>query len=134
MTRKAGESLKILAKFIVGERKRRGISQKEMATALGLTRSGYSSLETGRVEPSLAKLRQIAFHFRMDPREFMNVFCKGFGRPVTKGRPGARTDAERKRDQLHMIVEQLPDHSLSNTIDLIHLLEARDVKLLTGRK
>ena len=53
-----GENLKLL-------RKRKGVSQEELAVDLGLTRSSYSGYENGVAEPNLATLIKIIEYYQI---------------------------------------------------------------------
>ncbi|MBK7131242.1 MAG: helix-turn-helix transcriptional regulator [Crocinitomicaceae bacterium] len=57
-----GDNLKLL-------RKRRGVSQEEIATELGLTRSTYSGYENGIAEPSIETLIKISAYYDMSFRQ-----------------------------------------------------------------
>ena len=59
-----GENLKLL-------RKRRGVSQEEIATELGLTRSTYSGYENGIAEPSIETLIKISAYYDMSLDKFI---------------------------------------------------------------
>ncbi|MBK7128809.1 MAG: helix-turn-helix domain-containing protein [Crocinitomicaceae bacterium] len=59
-----GDNLKLL-------RKRRGVSQEEIATELGLTRSTYSGYENGIAEPSIETLIKISAYYDMSLDKFV---------------------------------------------------------------
>ena len=59
-----GENLKLL-------RKRKGISQEEIATDLGLTRSSYSGYENGVAEPNIETLIKISEYYDISLDKFI---------------------------------------------------------------
>ncbi len=46
-------------------REERGLSQKEVASGVGIDRGQYSRIETGKVEPTLSTLEKIASAFNV---------------------------------------------------------------------
>jgi putative transcriptional regulator len=50
-----------------------GISQRELAEALGVSRQTVNSIETGRYDPSLPLAIAIARHFRRTVEEIFHV-------------------------------------------------------------
>ena len=59
-----GENLKLL-------RKRKGISQEEIANDLGLTRSSYSGYENGVAEPNIETLIKISEYYDISLDKFI---------------------------------------------------------------
>lgn len=54
-------------------RARQGISQAELAGALGVSRQTVNSIETGRYQPSLLLALQLAHHFQSTVEEIFRV-------------------------------------------------------------
>ncbi len=48
-----------------------GLSQRQVANAMGLNRTTIGSWESGRTEPSLDKIVKLAQIFRIDPTEIL---------------------------------------------------------------
>ena len=48
-----------------------GLSQKQVANAIGLNRTTIGSWESGRTEPSLEKIVKLAQIYRVDPTEIL---------------------------------------------------------------
>ena len=52
-------------------RKKRGLTQVELAEAVGLRQSAVSMIESGRMEPSLATLNSLAAALRTRPAKLL---------------------------------------------------------------
>jgi transcriptional regulator with XRE-family HTH domain len=51
-------------------REERGLSQKEVASGVGIDRGQYSRIETNKVEPTLSTLEKIATAFQVEVEDF----------------------------------------------------------------
>ena len=62
-----------IAKHIKNIREKKGMSQKELITAVGLGAPMYSRIETGKAEPSLTTLEKIAKALGVKLADFFEV-------------------------------------------------------------
>jgi transcriptional regulator with XRE-family HTH domain len=60
--------------FIKRKRLERGLSQGETATLLGITQAAYSRYESGKHEPSLKAIKDIARVLKFKPGEFFDNY------------------------------------------------------------
>jgi len=72
---------------MVGERIRtfrvaEGLTQQQLAARAGLTQSAISSYESGRAEPSLETLRQLARALKIQPRDLLPDLPTGRDAPA----------------------------------------------------
>lgn len=88
------------------ERKRRGISQRELAARLGLSPSLISQIETGRSKPSVSTLYSIVTELRLS----LDQLFRGGGNEIGAAESGSsrrapETDRKRvvHRDERHVI-------------------------------
>lgn len=58
-------------------RKNHGISQERLAEILNINRNYLSRIETGKSDPSLAVLRNIASYFKVDITTLMDIQSNG---------------------------------------------------------
>lgn len=59
-----------LGDIIKKMREERGLSQKEVASSVGIDRGQYSRIETNKVEPTLSTLEKIAQAFKIEVEDF----------------------------------------------------------------
>ncbi|MDO4747992.1 MAG: helix-turn-helix transcriptional regulator [Eubacteriales bacterium] len=48
-----------------------GLTQSQVANAIGMERTGYGGYETGRAQPSLETIVKLAQIFRVDPKDIL---------------------------------------------------------------
>lgn len=61
-------------KFIKGKRIARGLSQGETATLLGISQAAYSRYESGKRDPGLKMVKEIARVLKFKPGEFIDNY------------------------------------------------------------
>lgn len=59
-----------IGKNIVQLRKKHGLSQRELAERAGITHSAISSIENGKVSPSVSSLQKSSMYFLYHCRSF----------------------------------------------------------------
>ncbi|MDI6871196.1 MAG: helix-turn-helix transcriptional regulator [Bacillota bacterium] len=68
-----------MRKALIETRRRAGLSQKDVAEAVGISRSFYTLIERGTRNPSLPVALRIARFFGADTRQ---LFCQSAARPA----------------------------------------------------
>lgn len=61
-------------KFIKEKRLARGLSQGETATLLGISQAAYSRYESGKRDPGLKMVKEIARVLKFKPGEFIDNY------------------------------------------------------------
>ena len=56
----SNETVEAIRRCVRAERRKRGLTQRQLAVASGLTQSAISQLETGPRSPNVASLAQVA--------------------------------------------------------------------------
>ena len=84
--------------FLKNVRREKKLTQKEMASLLGITREHYAQIESGRYEPSVKLLRAISsrldVHVKID---FVNGGVSYGSEPVTEFYPQASKRRQKGR-------------------------------------
>lgn len=103
-----GDKVKLL-------RKKHDLSQENLATILKINRNCLSRIETGKSEPSLSIIRDIAEYFKVDVASLMDIKNKKFD----------------TKDKIKMIVDgcqYLMDDDLDFLIRVISVMREEYVK------
>ncbi len=103
-----GDKVKLL-------RKKHDLSQESLATILKINRNCLSRIETGKSEPSLSIIRDIAEYFKVDVASLMDIKNKKFD----------------TKDKIKMIVDgcqYLMDDDLDFLIRVISVMREEYVK------
>lgn len=103
-----GDKVKLL-------RKKHDLSQESLATILKINRNCLSRIETGKSEPSLSVIRDIAEYFKVDVASLMDIKNKKFD----------------TKDKIKMIVDgcqYLMDDDLDFLIRVISVMREEYVK------
>lgn len=103
-----GDKVKLL-------RKKHDLSQENLATILKINRNCLSRIETGKSEPSLSIIRDIAEYFKVDVASLMDIKNKKFD----------------TKDKIKMIVDgcqYLMDDDLDFLIRVISVMRKEYVK------
>lgn len=93
-----------IAQKIKDARKKRGLTQKEVAAALGIKENRYAHYEKGRAEPSVELLYQICCYYGESFDDWLGI--------------ADASPTEQKQDELFKKYEKLPEH-LRTAVDAI---------------
>lgn len=96
-------------------RKNHNLSQEKLATILKINRNYLSRIETGKSEPSLSVLRDIAEYFKVDITTLMDIQING-------------SSSEEKIKKIIDGCHQLLDDDLDLLIRIISVLRKEYVK------
>ena len=62
----------LVGKILAQQRETRGIKQGDLATALGLSQSAYSRLESGESVLNLSQLRNVCMQLKLPPAQILD--------------------------------------------------------------
>ena len=96
-------------------RKNHGISQERLAEILNINRNYLSRIETGKSEPSLSVLKDIAKYFRLDITTLMDIQTNG-------------SNSEEKIKKIVEGCQYLLDNDLDFIIRIISVMREEYVK------
>ena len=96
-------------------RKSHGLSQEKLAVILNINRNYLSRIETGKSEPSLSVLRDIAEYFKVDITTLMDIQTNG-------------SNSEEKIKQINQGCKHLLDDDLDFLIRVISVMREEYVK------
>ena len=99
-------------------RKARGLSQQQLAEALGLSRSAIGMYETGKREPDIEVLRLFSDYFNADMNTLMSPPSE------ETGELSALLEALRNRADMRMLFKLAKDASPEDVLKAVEIIEA----------
>lgn len=92
---------------IIKLRRDKGLSQENVADELGVTTGTYSKIETGRTDPNLTRLLQIATILKVDITEFFPDTLKFEVSEPKKGYETSKETLESLQAQLEKLLSHI---------------------------
>lgn len=96
-------------------RKNKGLSQEKLATILNINRNYLSRIETGKSEPTLSVIRNIALYFNVESDSLMDIHYE-------------KKTREEKIRKIHEECISLTDSDLNFIIRTLSVMRAEYVK------